>query len=205
MEPFIIDFFEKINTFPIWTVVLFVFVSTFIQQVFPPYPSDFLLLFMGVLAAAGVYPWYYLLITYFLGSVISSILLFELGYKYGDHILSWRIIKKLVTPKSLEKAKAFSKKAEGYAFLVSRFAPGMFTVMLLMGGIVKLKRKLSWIFIAVANIIGCLLYFSGGLIIGKNINELKTFSLVVCIVGLSLLIVPASVTYILSKIKPKNK
>ncbi len=207
MENQISEFFNLINSAPMWTVVIFIFFSACIQQVFPPYPSDTLVLIIGVLAGQAASGWYFLIITFFLGTIFSSIMLYEIGYKYGEKVLSFKLVKKLVDDKSIEKAKKFAQKAEGFAFVISRFAPGMFTVMLIIGGLIQLKRKSSWLFICLASLIGCAIYFFAGLFVGKNMEMLIMFAKSMGILGIVIIVafvVFGMLIYKFNKVKQEN-
>lgn len=201
MENQIFEFFTNINLIPLWLIILFVFVSACIQQIFPPYPSDTLVLLMGVLAGAGTFPWYYLIITYFLGTIFSSILLYEYSYVHGEKVLKTKLIKALVDDKSIERAKKFANKVHGFAFVLSRFAPGMFSVMLIIGGVVKLKRVASWLFICLASAVGCVIYFIVGLLIGNNREILIKFGKGMGIFGVVLLVGVVVIGFIVYKVR----
>lgn len=205
MEQFIIDLFSKISDFNVFVLVFFVFGSAIIQQFFPPYPSDSLLLLMGVLAAGGKSSWLSLLISYFLGSALSGVILYEIGYKNGERLLSNKYILKCFNRESQEKAKKYANKIEGAAFIVCRFVPGMYSVMLLVGGIVRLKRETSWLYITLSSLAGCLLYFSGGLVIGNNLDRLKMFAQSIGIIGILLFVIPIAAILIYIKVVKRKK
>ena len=61
----------------------FLFVSAVLQQVFPPFPSDTIFLVCGCIAAAGNVPWPLLYMCYVSGTVMSSVLLYDLGKNTG--------------------------------------------------------------------------------------------------------------------------
>ena len=61
----------------------------------------------------------------FLAVIISDLVVYVLGRKYGPRLMKWRFIQRLVTPESLKKIELWTARYGMWAAAVFRFTPGL--------------------------------------------------------------------------------
>jgi membrane protein DedA with SNARE-associated domain len=136
-----IDLITNLMTLNLYIVV---FILIFIENIFPPIPSELVLAYAGSLIIVTNSNIYLLIITTTLSSLISSLLFYFIGSKITlDTVLS--LNKKLKNfgfkPHDIKNSYAkFSKNGSLFVF-VSRLIPVMRTLVSLPAGSVKMPLK----------------------------------------------------------------
>lgn len=176
MQNFINTIITQLQSFPIWQLILFSFVSACIQQIFPPYPSDVLLLFFGGLAVTHVISGPAAIIPYVLGTIISSLLLFYFSCHAGSPILNNRYIKKFFPRYQQRRAKVYMKHYGSPALAFCKFLPGVNTVCLIVAGVIGLRGFAPILTIVFTGIVQNVIYYLAGMAIGNNIPNIYNFS-----------------------------
>lgn len=176
MNDFVVWLSQSVNLFPLWAVLLFVFVSACIQQVFPPYPSEVLLLLLGCLAAAHLLPGLPVIAAYALGTVLSSLLMFEFSRRAGKGLLGNPFVRRVFPRRYQRRAGVYVRRYGVAALVLCKFLPGVNSVCLIMGGVLGLHGPLALLAIGVTGVVANVLYFIAGSIIGRNIPALVAFS-----------------------------
>lgn len=187
MDAFINNLIGQIHSFPIFGLILFSFLSACIQQVFPPYPSEILLLIFGGLAVTGVIAGPAAIIPYILGTIISSLALFYVSRRIGKPVLKNKYIRKIFPRREQRKAGLYMKKYGPQALAICKFLPGVNTVCLIVGGAMGLSGAAPAAAIILAGIVENTVYYVAGMAIGNNLPALyhfaKSFSIACAIVG----------------------
>lgn len=176
MNEFIMGLISKLQMFPVWGVIAFCFLSACIQQFFPPYPSEVLLLILGGLAVTGVITGPAAIIPYIAGTIISSLILFYISQKAGKPILKNKYIRKVFPKRSQRVAGLYMKKYGTPALAICKFLPGVNTVCLIIGGVMGLRGLIPSLTITLAGIIENAVYYFAGMAIGNNLPSLYYFS-----------------------------
>lgn len=176
MNDFINTVISQIRDFPVWGIILFCFISACIQQIFPPYPSDILLLVLGGLAVTGIIAGPAAIIPYILGTVFSSLLVFYISRKIGNPILKNKYVRKVFSKRNQRVAGLYMRKYGTPALAICKFLPGVNTVCLFVGGVMGLKGLMPSIVIIVSSIVQNLVYYFAGNAIGNNLPSLYGFS-----------------------------
>ncbi len=148
-------------------VVLFFF--SFIENIFPPSPSDFVVVFVATLitkSALGFIP--ILLITSF-GSAVGFIVMYYLGEFLGDKLVRTGRFK-FIKPEALEKADGFFHKYGYNIILVNRFMPGTRAVVSFFCGVHKLKPIRTFIYSAISSFFWNAILISLGVFLGNNLE-----------------------------------
>jgi membrane protein DedA with SNARE-associated domain len=109
-------------------VYLFLVCNACVESLFPPYPSDAVVLVFAYLAGRGNFDPFIVYACTVLGSIAGIMILYWLGKKKGDSLIklltvSW--LGKFFPIKMIERAqRAFSRRGAFVVFL-NRFLPGM--------------------------------------------------------------------------------
>jgi len=140
----IIEFFSLdtaitlLESLPWYWVLIFAFVATFVENIFPPSPSDAVLVFIGGLASIGVVSFFPLLLSATLGSTIGFMFMYWLGYKFGLRIIDSNKIS-FINKKSMEKPALWFSKYGYYLIVANRFLSGTRAFISFFAGISKLS------------------------------------------------------------------
>jgi membrane protein DedA with SNARE-associated domain len=202
-----LDFIEAVisqfQTLPLWSIILFSFVSACIQQFFPPYPSEVLLLLLGGIAIIDLRALPATIVPYVIGTVFSSLLLFYISRRLGKPILRNKYIRKVFPRRNQCKARLYMKKFGTPSLAICKFLPGVNTVCIIIAGVMGLRGIAPVLTIAIAGIVENVVYFAAGMVIGENLPALlnfsSKFSFIICAV-----IVTGIVAYIIFKIVGKT-
>ena len=191
IDDFIKNLAVQLQTLPIWGIMLFSFLSACIQQVFPPYPSEVLLLLFGGLAATGVIFGPAAILPYIAGTIVSSLLVFYLSRRIGKPVLKNRYVTRIFSVRNQRRAAVYMRKYGAPALGICKFLPGVNTVCLIVAGVMGLSGPVPTITITVAGIVENTLFFLAGLLIGNRLPEMyrftKQFSIVAVLVFAALI------------------
>lgn len=176
MEVLVQNFLSQINNVSSWIVYLFFFLSAVLQITVPPYPGDTLLVFGGYMGSAhmnvGFIP---IFISYWLGTVVTSYVLYELGKNKGEAILKTKFISKYFGKKYQDRARIWVLKYGLITFFICKFIPGVNSLMIIFGGIFKYNKIWAYIGIGAASLVHNIIFFSTGKTIGSNWDNIKSF------------------------------
>jgi membrane protein DedA with SNARE-associated domain len=112
----------------------------FVENVFPPIPSEVVLPLAGFFVARGELSFVGVLFAATLGSVLGSILLYELA-RYGGRPFVLRYGSLLrVGPEELDRADAWFVRRGPIVVLVGRCIPGVRSLVSLPAGMLKMSR-----------------------------------------------------------------
>ena len=171
-----------ISTLDTGYVYLILFFFAFIENVFPPSPSDVVVIIGATLissTSAGFIP--ILLITS-IGSALGFILMYLVGNFFGDNILRSGKLK-FISPESLVSTSKWFNKYGYYLILVNRFLPGTRSVISFFTGIHKLKVGKTFLFALISAFAWNVVIIFMGMELGKNValidKYLSTYSTII--------------------------
>jgi membrane protein DedA with SNARE-associated domain len=99
-----------------------------------PLPEDIPLVASGWLVHRGAANLYLMMATGLLGVMVGDSLLFNMGRRYGDHILEHRWLRRIAKPWLVEKARHMYLNHGAKILFAARFMPGIRSVMFLVAG-----------------------------------------------------------------------
>ena len=171
-----------ISTLDTGYIYLILFFFAFIENVFPPSPSDVVVIIGATLissTSAGFIP--ILLITS-IGSALGFILMYLVGNFFGDKILRSGKLK-FISPESLDSTSKWFNKYGYYLILVNRFLPGTRSVISFFTGIHKLKVSKTFLFALISAFAWNVVIIFMGMELGKNValidKYLSTYSTII--------------------------
>jgi membrane protein DedA with SNARE-associated domain len=115
-------------------ILAFVFLSMFIENVFPPYPGDAVIFAAGFISGSGKLSVPPLIVVSVLGSILSIILVFMVGRKYGRALFEKRKMR-FLHPEKLPRIEGWFARYGSALLLGSRFMAGTRTLVALAAGI----------------------------------------------------------------------
>ena len=132
-------FFEYLQSLPGILIYLFLGLSAFVENIFPPIPGDTITAFGALLVGIGGLSFFGVYFSTTLGSLLGFLFLFQLGAFLGRRFFIKKNIRFFSQKDILRAEKWFGK----YGYLIialNRFFPGIRSAIAVVGGILHLKR-----------------------------------------------------------------
>ncbi len=172
-------------------VVLFFF--SFIENIFPPSPSDFVVLVGATLISKSTLGFIPILLLTSVGSAIGFIVMYLIGEFLGEKLLRSGKFK-FIKQESLDKADRFFHKYGYNIILINRFLPGTRAVVSFFSGVHKLKPMRTFIYAAVSSFIWNAILIFLGIQLGNNLELVDKYlsdysQIILTITGLIIIIV----------------
>lgn len=165
---------EFLSIVPWYAILPFAFLITFVENLFPPSPSDSILLFMGTLVVLGKVDFTSLLLFATLGSTAGFVLMYYFGYKFGIRFLNSESNRfKFITKESMEKPEKWFKKYGYYVIIANRFIAGTRAVISFFAGMSKLNLKVTTILSAVSALVWNFILIYLGVIFADNLDAVR--------------------------------
>ncbi len=201
MEEIIVNVMNQFGYFGIFILVV-------VENIFPPIPSEFILIFAGVLTTYTNLNFFSVILYATLGSLVGAYILYIIGA-----ILNKNRLKRLVNSKvgkylklkeeDINKAECFFAKRGCNAVLFCRFVPIVRSLISIPAGISKMPIIKFTIYTLIGTIIWNYILVFIGSVVGNNWNVVVTFfgnySSIIRILLISLII------YILIKLFLRKK
>jgi len=167
----VLDFISQLT--PFWIYVALFFFS-FIENVFPPSPSDLVVVVGGSLIGTGELHFIPTLFVTTIGSVIGFMTLFFIGTQLDRKIIQAGKIK-FISIEALTKVELWFKKWGYWIILANRFLPGTRSVISFFAGLSELDFKKTAIYAGISAFIWNAVIIYLGLIFGNNIEVIDKF------------------------------
>lgn len=176
MEDFILNFVQNIiHGNAIFTYIFF-FISGVLQLVFPPFPSDVVIVLEGYLTTlGGNFNFFLVLLISVMGSIVGSALVYCFGYKKGNEVLRYKLVLKYIDEKHIRRSEKVFHKYGKYGLIISKFLPGTSTIMVLFSGVFRVKARIYISYIIFSILLQQVIYLMIGRVIGHNIDLVKRF------------------------------
>ncbi len=169
MEQTLSEILAWFSGFPEWALCLILFGLALVQYIFPPVPSDTLLVALGILVSQGVFHQFFGIAFYSAGAIIGALALFYLTYFLGDKVRKIKLINKLIDENTYEKSKKVIEKYGGASYFILRFVPSMQCITIIVMGLTKMKKRKACVYITLVTVFACAVYYLLGLLLGSNI------------------------------------
>jgi len=191
---------------PFW-IYLILFFFSFIENVFPPSPSDVVVIFgAAVLARLSYIHFVPILIVTGIGSATGFMLMYYLGKLFGEKIIRSGKLN-FINVESISKTDKWFNKYGYKLILVNRFLPGMRSVISFFSGMTELLVIRTFIFSLISALVwnGFIIYL--GFLLGHNVNlidyYLSTYSNIVLLI--TVIVIAGFLTkYFISKFRAKK-
>jgi membrane protein DedA with SNARE-associated domain len=150
-------------------IYLVLFFFAFIENIFPPSPSDFVVLFVATLIAKSTLGFIPILLITSIGSGVGFIVMYLIGEFFGEKILRKGRFK-FIKEESLNKADLFFHKYGYNIILINRFLPGTRAVVSFFCGVHRLKPARTFVYAAVSSFFWNALLIFLGIKLGENLE-----------------------------------
>lgn len=129
-----------VSSVPWYWVLLFALFVTFLENVFPPAPSDTIIVFMGGLVSIGKLDFVSLLLFSTIGSVIGFYVMFVVGEKFEHKIIESDKFS-FISRAGINKVEGWFQKWGYWMIVANRFLSGTRAIISFFAGMSELKLK----------------------------------------------------------------
>lgn len=158
---------------PVWVYFVLFFFS-FIENVFPPAPSDFVVIIGAALIAGTSFGFIPILVITSIGSAMGFILMYYLGKLFGEKILRTGRLK-FVDQDSLFRIDNWFRKYGYELIIANRFLPGTRSVISFFSGMHELKITKTFIYSAISAFAWNAVIIYAGMKLGQNIEKIDYY------------------------------
>ena len=142
MEVLVLEFIRGILDSNIILTYVFFFISCILQLLFPPFPSDVVLIFQGyVTTASSAFNPLGVFCNAVTGTMLGSYLVYRFGYVNGGRVFQFGFVKKYIDKKHRERAEHLFEKYGNFAVFISKFIPGVNAILILLAGVFRVKSR----------------------------------------------------------------
>jgi membrane protein DedA with SNARE-associated domain len=160
----IITWLQQLSPLGILAVVFF---FAFIENIFPPSPSDVLLIFGGTLIGLGTIDFTSMLIASTLGSTLGFMLAYGLG-RYFQHRLLQGTASRYLPVNAIERVSSWFQRYGYGVIIINRFLTGTRAVVSVFAGISKMDFAVTTLLCAASATVWNFLLLYLGKSFGKN-------------------------------------
>ncbi len=190
---------------PFW-IYIALFFFAYIENVFPPSPSDLVVVIGGSLIAANSIHFIPTLLITTIGSVLGFMTLFWVGSKLDRKVISKGKLKFIPT-EGLDKVELWFNRYGYFIIFANRFLPGTRSVVSFFAGLSELNAKKTTILATGSAFIWNAIIIYLGIVFGNNIKVvdkyLSTYSNIV--IGATIVIILFFIIkYFIKKSRVKN-
>jgi membrane protein DedA with SNARE-associated domain len=185
------DILNQISTFsPIW-IYITLFLFAFIENVFPPSPSDLVIVIGGTLVGTGDLNFIISLIFATVGSITGFMLMFYIGSTVDKKVIhSGRF--RFIPINSIEKVEIWFRKYGYMVIVANRFMPGTRAVISFFAGISNLESKKTTLLCFISALAWNIIMLYLGFIFGDNVAKvdeyLTTYSNIVIVITILIIL-----------------
>jgi membrane protein DedA with SNARE-associated domain len=193
----------RLSSLPVFWIYISLFFFSFIENVFPPSPSDLVVLIGGSLVSTDAIHFIPTLIVTTIGSVLGFMTLYFIGSQLDRKVIRAGKIK-YISLDALNKAERWFNKYGYFIILANRFLPGTRSVISFFAGLSELKKRKTVILATISAFLWNSIIISLGVIFGDNVavvdSYLQTYSTIGLIVT-AVVIIGILLYYLLRKNK----
>lgn len=160
----IIEFLSQVPW--IWVLVI-AFLTTFLENVFPPSPGDSVLVFMGTLIGIKSGSFVEILIAATAGSTLGFAAMYYLGKEF-DHIIMDTNRFKFISRSALQKVEQWFARYGYWLIIGNRFLSGTRAVISFFAGMSRLKFSVTIVLSAISSLIWNTILLGFGNAFGDN-------------------------------------
>ncbi|OGU82815.1 MAG: hypothetical protein A2W11_13805 [Ignavibacteria bacterium RBG_16_35_7] len=186
------DILNSLADFPPLWIYASLFFFSFIENIFPPSPSDVVIVVAGTLVSTSVISFIPTLLVTSIGSVLGFMTLFFIGTQVDKKIIEKGRFK-FLSRDALDKAEKWFSKYGYWVILGNRFLSGTRAVISFFAGLSELNFKKTFLLALTSSFVWNLLIISLGVMFGNNValvdQHLKTYSNIVLAITIVVMVI----------------
>jgi len=155
-------------------ILVVAFLVCYIENIFPPSPSDVALVFIGTFVGLGVVSFPIVAIIATIGSTTGFLTMYWLGHRFGLTLVNSGKFP-FLTKGAIEKAETVFNKLGNFAIVINRFLPGTRAVISFAAGVVRLPLVITTVLCTISALLwNCILIYCGTLL-GDNWQSISKY------------------------------
>lgn len=170
----------------LWLYVI-VFAVAYLENIFPPFPSDVVVVFVGSLVAIGKGTLALTVIAATAGSTLGFVTMYWLGYQFGERVLEAGRIK-FISHELIQKVHAWFGRYGYWVVIANRFLSGTRAVISFCTGIAEMNLVITTILSAASALLWNSILVASGYAVGDNWrmigDYMDTYSRIITVVVL---------------------
>ncbi|MBD3408995.1 MAG: hypothetical protein GF419_02215 [Ignavibacteriales bacterium] len=195
-------FFQSAETLPVATIYLVAFLAPFVENLFPPSPSDTVIVVVGSLVAFGTIDGATAFGLATLGSELGFLVLYALGRTADEKVVrSGRF--KFISVEAIDRVEKWFRKYGFWLIIGNRFVAGIRSAISFFAGMSKLRFGRTLLLSTLSAALWNGVLFGLGIAFGENVKTvdrwIATYSYAVIGIVATAAIVFAARYYILNK------
>lgn len=163
------EILSYISTVDTEVIYLILFFFAFVENVFPPSPSDVVVVVGASLIASTDLSYIPILLITSIGSAMGFVLMYYVGMLFGEKLLRRGKIK-FIHRDDIEKADRWFNKWGYKLILANRFLPGTRSVISFFSGVHELNVWHTFLYAAISAFLWNALIIWLGMIVGNNVQ-----------------------------------
>ena len=168
------DILNNISSFtPFWIYVT-LFLFAFVENVFPPSPSDLVVVIGGSLVSTGVISFIPALLLTTIGSVVGFMILFYFGSTVDRKVVHSGKYK-YIPVDAIEKVELWFKKYGYYVIVANRFMPGTRSVISFFAGMSMMDAKKTILLATISAFVWNAIIIYLGYFFGSNVSVVDKY------------------------------
>jgi len=197
----LIEIIQKIP--PFWILII-AFAVTYIENIFPPSPSDAALVFMGALVGTGTVGFLPLLLFATIGSTLGFITMFVLGVRFEMKFIETDKLK-FISKNALLKVDNLFKKWGYWLIIANRFLSGTRAVIAFFAGMSLLSFRKSTVLSFLSALLWNFILIYLGYIFGDNWKKVDEYMTLYGYILIPVVVVLVAAYFIYSFIQSKKQ
>lgn len=154
------------------TLYLLLGIGAALENVVPAVPADTFVALGGLLSAVGTLDARWVFVSTWLFNVVSALAMYRLGYKYGQALFGTPIGRLLLKPHQIQRLAGFYARWGRPAIFLTRFLPGVRSVVPVFAGI----THQPWLGVAIPLAVASAIWYGAlvwlGIWAGENLDLL---------------------------------
>jgi len=192
-----------ISSLEVSWIYFILFFFAFIENIFPPSPSDVVVVVGASLIAGTSIGFIPVLIITSFGSAIGFILMYYVGYFLSERVLRSGKLK-FIDPEALKKTDKWFSKYGYWIILANRFMPGTRSVISFFSGVHELHIGKTFFFALLSAFLWNILIIYIGMTLGNNVELIDYYLTTYSNIGIALTVIIIIVFLVRYFIKKKR-
>ena len=168
------DILTQLSTFsPLW-IYITLFLFAFIENIFPPSPSDVVLLIGGSIIATGSINFILTLLISTAGSIVGFLLMFYIGSTVDRRVIESGKYK-YIPVDGIHRVEKWFRKYGYFVVVANRFLPGTRAVISFFAGISNLDVKKTTLLCGVSALAWNAIILYLGYVFGDNVELVDSY------------------------------
>lgn len=201
------EFISSLQSLDPLLIYAAVFAIAFIENIFPPFPSDVVVVFAGSLVGLGQVSFVPVLLVATFGSTFGFVAMYKIGHWFGNRILEQGKIK-FIPVDSVKKVEAWFTKYGYWIIIGNRFLAGTRAVVSFFAGLSELNLTKTMLLSFLSALVWNAILIQAGSYLGKNWEQigfyLSTYSQIVTGILVVVTLIVAAKFVFFSKKKEKS-